>query len=35
VVSSISDAARITGDLHIARIEAPQHGPPLCSFCAP
>ena len=36
VVFNISDAARITGDLHIAHIEAPQtSGPPLSQFlCA-
>ena len=36
VVFLISDAARITGDLHIAHIEAPQtSGPPLSQFlCA-
>ena len=36
VVFFISDAARITGDLHIAHIEAPQtSGPPLSQFlCA-
>ena len=36
IVFLISDAARITGDLHIAHIEAPQtSGPPLSQFlCA-